>query len=245
MQDAEYSNSDQVLDQCESILGYKFKDRSTLKSALIHASRASDRLASNERLEFLGDAVMGFVVCEQLYRQFPEHLEGELTKIKSVVVSGSICAQISYSLGLDKQLFLGKGMAKRERVPTSLAAAVFESVVAAVYIDGGISAARELVLTHMQAIIDQAADSENQHNYKSQLQQHVQRELNTSIAYELLDEQGPDHSKCFEICVRIGSRRFATAWGPSKKEAEQGAAYNALAELELLKSQDTSATVNP
>lgn len=230
-------NSDQVVERCQEVLGYRFKDRSILEHALTHASGASSRVASNERLEFFGDAILGLIVCEQLYKQFPDRLEGDLTQIKSMVVSGEICARISRSLGLDELMFLGKGMTDRQHLPASVAGAVFEALIAAVYLDGGIDAASKLVLKLIQPIIEQTAGSENHDNYKSQLQQHAQQELNTTLVYELLDEQGPDHSKCFEVCAVMLGRRFKSAWGPSKKDAEQKAARNALIELDLLQEE--------
>lgn len=228
---------DAALDRCQAAIGIQFKDLDLLESALTHASIANSRLESNERMEFLGDAILGMVVCQYLFDQFPEYLEGELTKIKSTVVSGRTCAKISESLGLDDCLFLGNGISARTKLPTSVMAAVFEALVAAIAIDAGHDAAREFILRHMIPFIDQAAASEHQQNFKSQLQHYSQKELSITPTYELLDEKGPDHSKCFEIAVRIGSRRFPGAWGPSKKEAEQKAAFAALIELELVQAE--------
>ena len=109
----------------------------------------------------------------------------------------------------------------------------FEALIAAVYIDGGLEAARKFILQHVQRHIEEAANSQTQRNYKSYLQQHAQQHLSATPQYQSLDEQGPDHSKCFEVCVTIGQRRFPSAWGPSKKEAEQKAAFRALQELNL------------
>jgi ribonuclease-3 len=224
-----------VFDRAERAVGYRFRDRLILGAALTHASLADHRLRSNERMEFLGDAILGMVVCQELYARFPDLLEGELTKIKSSVVSRKTCAEVSRRLGLPDLLFLGKGMSGRSHLPNSLAAAVLESLVAAIYLDsGGIDEARRFILETMGPQITEAAESEYQRNYKSQLQQHAQKVLNGTPMYEMLDEQGPDHSKCFEVCVVIHGRRFPSAWGPSKKEAEQMAAYNALAELKLI-----------
>lgn len=226
----------EALERAQAALGYSFQNRSLLTAALTHASLADHRLHSNERLEFLGDAILGMVVCQELYTRFPELLEGELTKIKSSVVSRKTCADVSRRLGLPDLLFLGKGMTGRSRLPNSLAAAALESLIAAMYLDSGdIEKARRFILQVMGEEITAAAESEYQRNYKSQLQQHAQKVLNGSPLYELLDEQGPDHSKCFEVCVVIHGRRFPGAWGPSKKEAEQMAAYNALAELKLIR----------
>ena len=132
------ADGDVLLKTCQERIGYLFNDWALLRSALTHASGAQHRLASNERLEFLGDAILGAVVCEMLYHRFPEYLEGELTKIKSVVVSRQTCAKVSEALGLDEFLLLGKGMSVVDGLPPSLLADVFESLIAAVYLDGGL-----------------------------------------------------------------------------------------------------------
>jgi len=188
-------------------------------------------LASNERLEFLGDAILGAVVCESLYQQYPEYLEGDLTRIKSIVVSRQTCAKISLGLGMQEFLILGKGMTTYPTVPPSLLADVFESVVAAVYLDGGAEAAREFIERYMEPEIESAVGGESGGNYKSLLQQIAQREYGTTPTYQLLDEKGPDHSKCFQIAAQVGPSRYQAAWGRNKKEAEQRAARNALSEI--------------
>ena len=220
-----------LLENCERRIGYFFRDKGLLRSALTHASGAEHRLASNERLEFLGDAILGAVVCEQLYRQYPEFLEGDLTKLKSIVVSRQTCARISEALGMQEFLILGKGMTTSPSVPSSLLADVFESLIAGIYLDGGDAAAREFISRYICPEIDLAAGGELGGNYKSLLQQLAQREYGTTPNYQLLDEKGPDHSKCFKISAQIGSQRFQAAWGRNKKEAEQRAARNALSEL--------------
>ena len=218
-------------ERCERRIGYEFRDKGVLSAALTHASGAQHRLASNERLEFLGDAILGAVVCELLYCQYPEYLEGDLTKIKSVVVSRQTCAKISEALGLQEFLILGKGMTVHPSVPPSLLADVFESLAAAIYLDGGDAAARDFIQRYMGPEIELAAAGELGGNYKSLLQQMSQRENGSTPVYLLLDEKGPDHSKCFKISAQIGSQRYEPAWGRNKKEAEQRAARNALAEL--------------
>ncbi|MBN2474757.1 MAG: ribonuclease III [Pirellulales bacterium] len=219
------------LEACQRRVGYQFKDKEMLREALTHASGAEHRLVSNERLEFLGDAILGAVVCEILYRQYPEYLEGDLTKIKSVVVSRQTCAKISETLGMQEFLILGKGMTTHPEVPPSLLSDVFESLVAAIYLDGGDPAVREFLEKHIGPEIELAAGGESGGNYKSLLQQLAQREHGTTPTYQLLDEKGPDHSKCFKIAARVGGTRFQGAWGRNKKEAEQRAARNALSEL--------------
>ena len=220
-----------ILETCQSRIGYEFRDKSLLRAALTHASGALHRLASNERLEFLGDAILGAVVCELLFHQYPEFLEGDLTKLKSIVVSRQTCAKISEALGMQECLILGKGMTTHPTVPSSLLADVFESLIAAIYLDGGTQAARDFVEKYMGPEIDLAAEGESGRNYKSLLQQLAQREHGTTPTYQLLDEKGPDHSKCFKIAAQIGARRYQAAWGRNKKEAEQRAARNALCEL--------------
>jgi ribonuclease-3 len=232
--------TDEIRERAEQSLGYRFNDPQLLANALTHASIADDRLLSNERLEFLGDAVLGMVVCEYLFQQFPEYLEGELTKVKSAVVSRKVCADVSQALGLTNYLSLGKGMNNREALPPSLAAAVFESVVAAIYLDGGWAPVRQFILDKLIPIIDENAASTHQQNFKSVLQQHAQKYLEELPTYRLIDEKGPDHSKCFQVAVEIGGRVFPSAWGTSKKQAEQVAALLALAELGIISSEEAA-----
>jgi ribonuclease-3 len=219
------------LEACQEQIGYRFRNVEYLSAALKHASGVSHRLASNERMEFLGDAILGCVVCEQLYLQYPEYLEGDLTKIKSVVVSRDTCATISENLGLPDFLMLGKGMAADPEIPRSVIAAALESLIAAIYLDGGMEPAKAFILKHIEAEIEQTVSGEFRGNFKSQLQHYAQREHGVTPIYNLLDEKGPDHSKCFKVSAQIGSRRFTAAWGKSKKESEQRAAHNAISQL--------------
>ncbi len=231
---------EQVRQQAESLLQYKFRDPSILESALTHASVADCRLSSNERMEFFGDSVLGMVVCEYLYHRYPDYLEGELTKIKSAAVSRRSCASVARSLGLDELLITGKGMGGPCDLPKSLSAAVLETLIAAIYLDGGMEAAREFILRHLREPIEAAASSGHHENFKSVLQQHAQRQFGHSACYVLLDEKGPDHAKCFEICVEIDGRRFPSCWCPSKKQAEQRAALIALLELGVARIDEDS-----
>ncbi len=223
-----------LVERTEQVIGYRFKDTGLLIESLTHSSFADSGIASNERQEFLGDAVLGFVVCEYLFNAYPDHREGELTKIKSTVVSRKVCAQIADGIGLTDLLKLGKGMSERADLPASVSAAVYESIVAGIYLDGGLGPAREFILAHMAEPIREAEESAHQYNFKSVLQQHAQRELSDLPSYKLLDEKGPDHSKCFEVCVEINGQRYPSAWGQNKKEAEQAAALNALLALGVL-----------
>lgn len=219
------------LDLCQERISYRFRDRSLLLGALTHASSADSRLASNERLEFLGDAILGAVVCQFLFEKFPHFLEGDLTRIKSVVVSRSSCARFSKEMGLDECLIVGKGMAADKDVPVSLMADVFEALIAAIYLDGGDEFAREFIFRYVRPEVERVESGELGGNYKSTLQQLAQRDFNTTPSYLLLDEKGPDHSKSFKVSAQIKGRQYHAAWGRNKKAAEQHAAHNALAEL--------------
>jgi ribonuclease-3 len=223
-------SEDVVLEACQHEIGYTFKRPTLLRSALTHASGANHRLASNERLEFLGDAVLGFVVCDLLYRNYPEDEEGELTRIKSHVVSRRTCATLSRKLQLDDYLFLGKGMGG-QAAPNSVLADVFESLLGAIYLDGGITAARRFLTKHLGPEIKAAVADEGIGNHKSHFQHVAQRQFGATPTYRLLDEKGPDHSKCFKIAAQVAGRHFPPAWGPTKKDAEQRAAMNALCTL--------------
>jgi ribonuclease-3 len=153
-------------------------------------------------------------------------------------VSRKTCAQLANRLGLTKFVQVGKGMAKTRAMSGSITAGTLEAVIAAIYLDGGLSAASDFILKMFGPLIDQADADEHQENFKSFLQQYVQRQFNMTPDYELLDEKGPDHDKCFESAVVIGERRFPGAWGMTKKDAEQKAAYSALVELGQLQPKD-------
>jgi ribonuclease-3 len=217
----------------EAALEYEFEDPALLEMALTHASTVDSRGDSNERMEFLGDAVLGLVICEHLFRTYPHLAEGEMTKIKSTVVSRRHCSLVAERLGLGDLLRIGKGMSNRAELPQSVTAAVFESVIGAIYLDGGLEAAEDFILHHLEPHTRRAADSGHQSNFKSVLQQAAQQYFELTPYYVVLDEKGPDHAKCFEVCVDIGPHRFESCWGANKKQAEQEAALQALVELGL------------
>jgi ribonuclease III len=223
----------EILEECQKSINYRFRQPELLRAALTHTSGADTRLASNERLEFLGDAVLGLVACEQLFVRFPEYQEGDLTKVKSAVVSRRTCARISQLLNLGEYLFLGKGMnnSYSAALPSNLLADVFESMVAAIYLDGGLDAAKTFILRHLAQEIEDVAEEAHAGNFKSLLQQIAQRDFNATPQYHLLDEKGPEHSKCFKIAAFVGRNHYPAAWGRNKKEAEQKAAMNALAKI--------------
>ncbi len=214
--------------RAQQVVGYSFQDPNLLITAFTHSSVADTRLASNERLEFFGDSVLGLSVCEELLHRFPEWLEGELTKAKSVIVSRRVCALMADEIGLTNLLILGNGINANAPLPMSLRAAVVESVLGAIFLDGGWEPARDFALRAASKHIDECAVAANRENQKSSLQQYVQQWIGATPQYEILDEQGPDHSKCFEVSVVIRGERFPSAWGSSKKEAEREAARHAL-----------------
>ena len=221
-----------VLERCQETIGYRFQRPELLRAALTHTSGANTRQASNERMEFLGDSVLGLVTCEQLYLRFPDFQEGDLTKVKSVVVSRKTCADFSRTLKLGEYLFLGKGLLQYGEMPPNILADVFEALVAAIFFDGGYDAAKVFVLQFIGPEIERVAEEALASNSKSQLQQVAQREFGSTPRYVILDEQGPDHDKCFKIAAEIDGQQYEPVWGRNKKDAEIKAALNALAEID-------------
>lgn len=222
-----------AVDALEALTGHRFADLDLLARALTHSSAADARLNSNERLEFLGDSVLAFTVCTHLFAERPELPEGELTKVKSNIVSGRVLAELALQCGLDRIMVMDKGVRGRQGVPESIMAGAFEAVVGALYLDAGIDRVRAWVLPMLQSRIDLALRLGHQQNFKQVLQQCMAQLEMGLPAYVVLDEKGPDHAKCFEVCVQAEARRFSGAWGPSKKHAEQLAALGALKELGL------------
>ncbi len=225
---SEYHVHPDLLHACEKALQYQFQEISHLKLSLTHASIANTRLDSYERLEFFGDSILGMIVCEMLYHRFPESTEGELTRLKSILVSRNTCALICEEQQLNPFILLGKGLLHNNNIPVSIQGGVIEAIVAAVYFDGGLEPTREMVERWMVSQLDAIIDDNHGENYKSLLQQHAQKQTGETPHYQLLDEKGPDHDKTFHISAVIGTRVFPPAWGSSKKEAEQAAAKIAM-----------------
>lgn len=233
-----------AVERCEEIIGYEFRDKGILAQALTHSSAAPTRLESNERLEFLGDSVLGLSVCALLFNEYETLGEGEMTKIKSSVVSRKTCAEVIRQLDVHDLLSLSGEMTDPDRVPESVLAAVFESLIGAIYIDGGLEPANDFILRTLAPFVEEALSTSHQHNYKSLLQQYAQRVVMQTPEYMLLDEQGPDHCKCFEVAVSIGGKNFPSAWGRNKKQAEQAAAKLAVDLLGLLKHEKSPDDTN-
>lgn len=218
----------EILEKWQEELKYTFKNVSLLENALIHTSCKLEYNSSNERMEFLGDAVLGVIISSYLYNTFPEFNEGELTRIKSVVVSQPILAEAGNRLGLGKYITVGKGLHSKHGFPRSIIANVFEAIIAAIYLDGGIYAAGDFVLAQLSEEIELTSRDEHARNYKSLLQQYCQKYLNTTPQYKLIGQHGPDHGKTFEVMVVIKDSAYGQGKGKNKKEAEQLAAEETL-----------------
>jgi ribonuclease-3 len=215
--------------RCQESIGYLFRREGLLRKALTHSSVKDVKNPSNERMEFLGDAILGMVISEYLFSLLPLNDEGDLTKVKSVVVSSHTLARLGEELGLDNYLLIGKGIRLRKEIPRSLIANSVEAIIAAVYLDRGMEAARHFVLDHLHSYVQEVLqDDHREKNYKSLLQQYAQKEYSSTPGYQVLSASGPDHSKSFRVVATVGSREFPAGRGDSKKEAEQDAAKSAL-----------------
>lgn len=222
------------LEGCERALGYRFRDPQILQRALTHSSSKTEFSGTNERLEFLGDAILGAVVSLHLFAHHPEFEEGRMTKVKSQVVSRRSLALKGRELGIAPHLVVGRMFPPPADITDSILSNAMEAIIAAVYLDGGMDAAHSFVVRHFAGAITAAAHDPGQRDFKSQLGQWAQQGKLDMPYYQLLSSAGPDHTKTFEMITQIGRRRFPPAWGRSKKEAEQRAARAALRELGLL-----------
>lgn len=227
-----------MLTVCETRIGYQFRDRVLLRRCLTHSSSAETRLDSNERLEFLGDSVLGVVICEYLFQNFPEQREGQMTQMKSWLVSRQTCARVARLLNVEDLILVGRGL---QNIPDSILSAVVESLIAGVYFDGGFEAARQFIHTAFREELA-SCRPEDAENFKSQLQEITQREMGKTPEYILLEETGPDHAREFCIAARVGDSLFESGRGRTKKEAEQQAAQNAVAALQRLSAESNAAT---
>ncbi|MCD6416605.1 MAG: ribonuclease III [Planctomycetes bacterium] len=216
------------LDELQSALGYRFENVNLLRRALRHAS-AAQGTPSNERLEFLGDAVVGLIVAAHLFRDMPDAPEGQMTVIKSVAVSRKSLAQVGYKLGLHEQLVTDNGL-QHQAFPSSLAANAYEAVVGSIFLDGGLEPARRFVLDTLSERIKQARESRSAAGWKSILQECVQARGQPPPLYEIVNTEGPDHDRKFQAVVIIAGQTCGSGWGSAKKDAEQTAARAALEE---------------
>lgn len=169
--------------------------------------------------------MLGMVICEHIFHRYPDRREGQLTQLKSHLVSRAVCTQVGERLRLQELMFVGKGL---QSIPDSLKAAVVESMIAAIYLDGGIQPATDFILRAFAEELEGCGDVDAE-NYKSTLQEETQRDGSLVPKYLVVEQRGPDHAREFLVAVEIGDQQFESAWGRSKKEAEQKAAMNALA----------------
>ena len=221
------------MESLEKKLGYTFRDRSLLSEALNHSSYANEHrsaeVSSNERLEFLGDSVLGFVTAEFLFKTYGKLPEGDLTRIRAALVCEQSLYEVAKFLGLGQYLKLGKGEeAGGGRRRQSILADATEAVFAAVYLDGGMERVRELIC---RVLLSRAPAAEERRDYKTTLQEIVQRRSGQVLTYHMVDESGPDHNKTFLFQVRLNGAPVGQGRGHSKKEAEQAAARDALEKL--------------
>jgi ribonuclease-3 len=218
----------------EQRIGYRFRDVGLLEHSLTHKSKAHEDatggVVDNESLEFLGDAVLGFVVADLLYREFPHFQEGQKSKAKAALVSTTALAELGQRIGLGAYLLLGRGEEKTGgRQKQALLADGCEAVIAAIYLDGGIDPAREFILRELRDEIEHVRSPEFLRDFKSALQERLQAAGRPLPEYEVIAERGPDHDKRFHVTVRVGGEVLASSEGRTKKEAEQAAAKQALA----------------
>ena len=223
-----------MIKDLEAAIGYSFQNITLLQNALTHSSYANERwhnsLMSNERLEFLGDSILGMVVATYLYQTFPDRPEGELTRMRADMVCEQALAVVANRLELGKHLLLGNGEEQGGgRNRASILADAVESVIAATFLDGGMDAAKTFIKTFI--LCDVPVTKLHNADYKTALQEHIQKKKDQSLRYELVGESGPDHDKRFLVQVLLNGKVAGQGSGSSKKRAEQDAARAALENL--------------
>ena len=223
-----------MINELEVAIGYRFQNITLLQNALSHSSYANERwhdgLKSNERLEFLGDSILGMLVADYLYRIFPDRLEGELTRMRADMVCEKTLAKVANSLNLGKHLMLGRGEelgGGRNR--DSILADAVESVIAACYLDGGMDAAKDFIQKFI--LVNVPVTKLQNTDYKTALQELVQQKKNQVLTYCLIGESGPDHDKQFRVELTLNDKVVGVGEGTSKKRAEQAAAKAAMEAL--------------
>lgn len=218
----------------ESAIGYTFKDRNLMILAFIHCSFVNENrmvTTHNERLEFLGDSILGLIMAEHLYRQLPTTPEGDLSYLRSRLVEASSCVTYVHKLNIGKYVLLGKGERMNDgRGRDSILADFLEALIGAIYLDGGLEAARDFMFRNFSSEIDAILKTPLS-NWKALLQDFCQKKFQKPPIYKLIEEIGPDHSKMFRISVSINEQELGSGIGPSKKEAQQAAAAEAFLHL--------------
>jgi ribonuclease-3 len=222
-------------------LGHSFKDLSLLEQALCHSSTGNEGRASYERLEFLGDAILGFLVAEELFGKEPPIPEGELTDRRAHIVSRRPLARVATSLGLGAMLIGGRGLREQDRKSHRIQADLVEAVIAAIYLDGGVRAARKFVKKHVLRQLGPDVQGPIARDSKSRLLHWAQVHGNGQPSYELARAWGPDHERSFEVVVLLQGERIASGIGRTKQDAEKDAAAAA---LELLAAREANGSPN-
>ena len=222
------NQSDKQLAQLQNRLRYRFKSRPLLRLAMTHSSAADTPDASNERLEFLGDAVAGLIINEQLYRLEAGLTEGDMTKRKSAIVSSRGMAAAGRRLGLQQYLIVDRGLSQQDKFPPSVVAGAYEAVVGAIFLDGGYARCRTFVLRTLGPELAEADEAREPPNFKAILQELVQARSMGPPTYRTVKKTGPQHSLRFMAACLVGGARKGAGWGSTKKEAEQNAARAAL-----------------
>ena len=224
---------DTKLNKLEAVIGYEFKNQRLLAHALTHSSYANekhwDKSKCNERLEFLGDAVLELLSSDFLFKNYPTMPEGEMTKLRASLVCEPTLAFCAEAISLGEYLLLGKGEDQTGgRKRPSVVSDAMEAIIGAIYLDGGLANAKEFV---HRFILNDIEHKQLFYDSKTILQEIVQAEFKDSLVYELVKEDGPDHNKTFEVCVKIGGKIIGRGSGRTKKAAEQVAAYHGICEL--------------
>jgi ribonuclease-3 len=238
------------LSELERILGYRFQNNELLITSLSHRSyvnsqRTDKKLESNERLEFLGDAVLNIIVTDYLYREYPDKEEGRMSKMKSLVVSSRVLGLCAETWKLGDFILLSRSEEKsggRKRL--SILADAYEAVIGAVYLDGGLESARKLIHSSLMEIMDEVLDDEELANYKSKLLEYTQSRGMGIPSYDVLQESGPEHQKSFVVGVYVQNQEWGRGSGNSKKSAEQAGARVALANLSAEREKEKGASAS-
>ncbi len=231
-----YRQNGKSLSLIQKNIGYTFNNERLLVNAVVHSSFAHEHknsgLSHNERLEFLGDAVLSLVICDYLMDKYPHYREGDLSAIKSYLVSEQVLAYVASEIDLGSYLLLGKGEEQTQgRRKSSLLANVLEALIAAIYLDGGLEAARQFIIKQFRRQLEKTHTQGSFADYKSLLQKYTQAKFNCCPKYELVAQNGPAHNRTFEVELIINGQRLAYGQGKSKKEAEIRAAKKAVEDL--------------
>lgn len=219
--------------ELEKRIGYEFKDSELLRRALTHPSCGN--MPNYERLEFLGDAVIELIISDALFSNYRDFSEGVLTQRRADIVCSKSLARLAQSIGLGGYILLGRGEEESGgREKTSILENVMEALIGAVYVDGGFEQTQRVVRVLFAEALSGAIDQKNDHDYKSQFQELVQRTIKQEIAYQVIAQEGPPHNTVFYVQLSVGNKAIHTGKGNSKKEAEQNAAKSAIADFEKI-----------